>query len=153
MSIHLGKKVFDKIIIFRPHNVYGPDMGQEHVVPELISKISTINKKNKKFYIEGSGKEIRSFIHIEDFTRAFKIIFEKGKHLNIYNIGTKEKIKIIDLAKLILKIIQKPIKIYKKPLKTGGTKIRVPDIKKIVNLGFKPKISIEKGLRKILFDN
>ena len=47
--------------------------------------------KNKKFYIEGSGKEIRSFIYIEDFTRAFKIIYEKGKHLNIYNIGTKEK--------------------------------------------------------------
>lgn len=153
MSIHLGKKVFNKIIIFRPHNVYGPDMGQEHVVPELISKIGAINKKNNKFYIEGSGNEIRSFIHIEDFTRAFKIIYEKGKHLNIYNIGTKEKIKIIDLAKLILKIIQKPIKIYKKPLKTGGTKIRVPDIKKIVNLGFKQEISIEQGIRKILFGN
>lgn len=151
MCIHLGKKIFKKIIIFRPHNVYGLDMGQEHVVPQFINKIKLVNKKNKKFYIEGTGQEIRSFIHIEDFARAFKAIFEKGRHLNIYNIGTQEKIRILDLAKLISKIVQKPIKIYKKPLKKGGTKIRVPDIKKIKNLGFKPEINIEQGLRKVLF--
>ena len=52
MSIHLGKKVFDKIIIFRPHNVYGPDMGQEHVVPELISKLVQLIKKIKNFILK-----------------------------------------------------------------------------------------------------
>ena len=34
------------MIIFRPHNVYGPNMGNEHVVPEFINKLK--NKKNKK---------------------------------------------------------------------------------------------------------
>ena len=76
MSIHLGKKFLIKLSSL-DHNVYGPDMGQEHVVPELISKISTINKK-KKFYIEGSGKEIRSFIHIEDLLGLLKLFLRKG---------------------------------------------------------------------------
>ena len=32
-------KFFKKMIIFRPHNVYGADMGDEHVIPELIKKV------------------------------------------------------------------------------------------------------------------
>ena len=65
MGIHYGKKYFKKLIIFRPHNVYGPSMGNEHVIPEFINKFK--NLKNRKFRIQGTGKEIRSFIYIEDF--------------------------------------------------------------------------------------
>ena len=73
MGIHYGKKYFKKLIIFRPHNVYGPDEGKEHVIPDFISKFNLINKKNKKFEIQGSGKEIRSFIYIwrSYFSAAF----------------------------------------------------------------------------------
>ena len=39
MGIHYGKKLFNKLVIFRPHNVYGSNMGNEHVIPELIKKI------------------------------------------------------------------------------------------------------------------
>ena len=97
MGIHYGKKFFKRLIIFRPHNVYGPNMGNEHVIPEFIKKMKSIKKKS--FKIQGSGNEIRSFIYIEDFIDAFDLILHKGKHLNIYNIGTNEKIKIKDLAK------------------------------------------------------
>ena len=98
MGINYGRKFFKKLIIFRPHNVYGPDMGQEHVIPEFIKKME--NLKKKFFKIEGTGKEIRSFIYIEDFVNAFDLILKKGKHLNIYNIGTKEKV-TTELAKKI----------------------------------------------------
>ena len=74
MGIHYGKKFFKKLIIFRPHNVYGPDMGNEHVIPEFINRLKKINKKNKKFIIQGSGKEIRSFIFIDDFIQAFELL-------------------------------------------------------------------------------
>ena len=69
MGINYGKKYFKKLIIFRPHNVYGPDMGHEHVIPEFIERMKKL--KNKLFKIEGSGKEIRSFIFIDDFVSAF----------------------------------------------------------------------------------
>lgn len=140
-------KFFKKMIIFRPHNVYGSDMGDEHVVPELIEKVKSAKRILK---IKGSGLETRSFIYIDDFVKAFYLIFKKGKHLNIYNIGTEERIKIIDLANLIIKIFKKKIIIKKEQIAKGGTKHRMPDIKKIRKLGFKQTISIIQGLKKII---
>jgi len=151
-GLYIGKKIFKRVVIFRPHNVYGPDMGNEHVIPEFIKKIKKISKKNSVFTIEGTGREVRSFIFIDDFVRAFEILLKKGKHLNIYNIGTSEKIKIKELANIISKITKKRIKIKNKPLKKGGTTIRLPNISKINKLGFKPKIKIKSGLKKILLN-
>ena len=48
MGIHYGKKYFKKLIIFRPHNVYGPNMGNEHVIPEFINRMKKVTKKTKK---------------------------------------------------------------------------------------------------------
>ncbi len=148
MGINFGRKFFKKLIIFRPHNVYGNDMGNEHVIPEFMKRIRRKNKKN--FYIEGTGNEIRSFIHIKDFLNAFKILLQKGKHLEIYNIGNSEKVRIIELAKMISVIMNTKVKIVKKPLKKGGTKIRVPDIQKITKLGFKNQITLKKGLLSLI---
>ena len=148
MGIHYGKKYFKKLVIFRPHNVYGNNMGNEHVVPEFINRFKKL--KSKFFKIQGTGNEIRSFIYIEDFVSAFNLILNKGKHLNIYNIGTNQKIKIKELAKKLSKIFEKKIVIKKTPLSKGGTTIRVPNINKIKQLGFKYKFSLDKGLKKML---
>ncbi len=150
MGVHYGKKYFKKLIIFRPHNVYGPDMGGDHVIPEFIKRFKTL--KRKKFKIQGTGNEIRSFIYIEDFIDAFELILKKGKHLNIYNIGTSEKIKIKELAFRLSRIFKKKIILKKTPLARGGTKVRIPDINKIKKLGFKSKFSLDKGLKKILLN-
>jgi nucleoside-diphosphate-sugar epimerase len=148
MGVHYGKKYFEKLVIFRPHNVYGPDMGNDHVIPEFINRFKNIG--NKKFNILGSGEETRSFIYIDDFIDAFDLILRKGKHLNIYNIGTSEKIKIKKLASLISKFFNKKIIFNKKKLAKGSTKNRCPDIKKIKELGFKRKNSLKTGLLKTM---
>ncbi len=148
MGIHYGKKYFKKLVIFRPHNVYGPNMGYDHVIPEFINRFKS--KKSKNFKIQGTGSEIRSFIYIEDFIDAFNLILKRGKHLNIYNIGTNEKIKIKNLAYKLSKILKKKITIKKTSPAEGGTKIRVPNINKIKRLGFKAKFSLDRGLRKII---
>ena len=106
---HFSKKYFKKFIIFRPHNVYGIDMGNEHVIPEFINKFKKIRNKSK-FMIHGSGNEIRSFIHIDVFINGFDKIFTKGKNGEIYNIGTDKKIKIISLVKILSKIFKKKLK-------------------------------------------
>ena len=149
MGINYGKKFFKRLIIFRPHNVYGPEMGNEHVIPEFISRMKKLKKKN--FKIEGNGNEIRSFIFIKDFINAFDLIIKKGKHLQIYNIGTSEKIKIKELAKKIAKIFKKNIFIKRSFLKEGGTKIRCPDISKIKKLGFQQKCNLDTGLKDIIY--
>ncbi len=148
MGAHYGKKYFKKLIIFRPHNVYGPNMGNEHVIPEFIKRFKFL--KGKKFKIQGSGNEIRSFIYIEDFLQAFNILLNKGKHLNIYNIGTSEKIKIKDLANKLAKKFGKKITLNRTSLTKGSTKIRTPNINKIKKLGFKAKFNLDKGLSKLL---
>ena len=132
-SLYFGQINFKKLIIFRPHNVYGKDMGNEHVVPEFINRLKKL-KKNKRFMISGTGNEIRSFIHIDDFISGFDKIFRKGKNFQIYNIGTSEKIRIIDLAKLIASIYNKKIIIKKTKIIKGSPTIRCPDIKKIKSI-------------------
>jgi len=147
-------KLFKKLIIFRPHNVYGPDMGFEHVIPQFIIRLKkNIQKSHKgkiKFLIKGSGKETRAFNFIDDFVDGFMKILKKGKHLNIYNIGTTEKIKIKDLAFKLSKIFKKKIFLKKTSLAAGGTKIRIPNINKIKKLGFKYKFNLNKGLKKTI---
>jgi len=152
VGINYAKKYFKRLIIFRPHNVYGSDMGKEHVIPELISKIKKLDAK-KKLVIQGSGNETRSFIHISDFVKAVRILMKRGKNCNIYNIGTNEEIRIKSLAKLLLKMMGKENKIQTSRLKKGSTRRRCPSIKKIKKIGFVPKISIKNGLQLVLNKN
>ena len=143
----LNSDIFKKAVIFRPHNIYGPDMGLKHVIPELI--IKTI--KEKKFLdIQGNGKNKRSFCYIEDFVDAFNIIIKKGKHKEIYNIGNTEEVKISHLSKLIISLLNKDLKIKLSTKSFYNAMRRLPDIKKINKLGYKPKINLKKGLKETI---
>ena len=44
MAINFGRKYFERVLIFRPHNVYGPDMGWEHVIPQFALRLQTAGK-------------------------------------------------------------------------------------------------------------
>jgi nucleoside-diphosphate-sugar epimerase len=131
-------------IIFRPHNVYGPNMGYNHVIPELFLKCSNNAHQPK---IQGSGKETRSFCHVEDFNNGLDILINKNlKGFHIFNIGTEEEISIGVLLNKIKKITKCKKKFFKVGLKKWSVKRRRPDISKIKKLGYKPKISIDAGL-------
>ncbi len=151
MTINYGRKFFKRAIIFRPHNVYGPDMGWEHVIPQFILRMRQIIKEEKKeiieFPIQGSGKETRSFIYIDDFIKGLKLLIDKGKHLGLYHIGTTEEISIKDLAEEIGQCFGRKIKIVPGKLAEGSSLRRCPDISKIKGLGFKPKIGLNEGLQ------
>ena len=152
MAIHIGKEYFKKVTIFRPHNVYGPDMGEEHVIPEFIRRFQKLikTKKSKDFKIQGSGEETRSYIYIDDFVDGFLLLLKKGKNLQTYNIGTQDEINSKNLAKLMGKIINIPINIVSSDVMTGSTSRRCPDITKLKSLGFKPKESLTSGLQKTI---
>lgn len=148
-GLYFAKKFFKKFIIFRPHNVYGKDMGEDHVIPQFIKRFKKLGKR-KQFLIFGTGKEIRSFIYIDDFISGFSKIFKKGKNQEIYNIGTNEKIKISNLALLIANIFKKKIILRKTQILEGSPNVRCPNIKKIKKLGFKQNIRLKDGIKKIL---
>ena len=138
---YLISKVVKECIIFRPHNVYGPNMGFDHVIPELMMK--SLKAKNK-ITIEGSGKETRSFCYIDDFLNGLIILIKKRINgFNIFNIGNDYEISINNLTKLIIKNSKKNLLVQNKKLRTGSSKRRCPDIKKIKKLGYKPIVSLE----------
>ena len=74
------------------------------------------------------------------------IMLKKGKHLNIYNIGSDEEISIKSLVKNIFKISKIKINIRNSEIAKGSTLRRCPDITKLKKLGYKPKIKIKNGL-------
>src|SRR5262249_22790404 len=85
MAINFGRKYFDRVLIFRPHNVYGPDMGWEHVIPQFALRLDAAARKQQAgtlpFEIQGTGKETRSFCFIDDLVSGVMVMLEKGEHL------------------------------------------------------------------------
>ena len=151
LAINYGRKDFNRVMIFRPHNVYGPDMGWEHVIPEFILRMNDLftsnNQKKLEFQIEGSGKETRAFIYIDDFIKGLMKVINLGEHLNIYHIGTDDEIELSNLAMQIAHIFNKEITVIPGDLKKGGTLRRCPDISKLQDLGFKKSYRLEEGLK------
>ncbi len=151
LAINYGRKHFDRALIFRPHNVYGPEMGWEHVIPQLAVKIKKIAaetpEKKIKVPIQGTGKETRAFIFIDDFVDGLMLVLEKGEHLGIYHIGTMEETPIEDLAKQISNYFGKEAAVVPGELAKGSPMRRCPDITKLKKLGFKPKTPLSEGLR------
>ena len=71
MSIH-ADTFLKRLAIFRPHNIYGPDMGFQHVIPELCAKI--VAEKSNKVVLKGDGSQSRTFCHISDFVQGFGLL-------------------------------------------------------------------------------
>jgi nucleoside-diphosphate-sugar epimerase len=151
MALNYGRQYFERVIVFRPHNVYGPAMGYEHVIPQFIGRLQELAAKasgtSVVFPIQGDGKQTRSFIHIDDFIAGLLIAIDKGQHLGIYHIGTMEEVSIREVAELIAKHMDLSIELQPGPALEGGTLRRCPDIRTLSLLGFKPKLSLADGLK------
>lgn len=132
-------------IIFRPHNIYGPDMGSLHVIPELFEKAQ--KTKDGFLRIKGDGSHTRSFCYISDFIEAINLIMTSTASNEIFNIGTTEEVSIRELALKILHEIgvQIPLEYSETPL--GETSRRIPDISAIKHLGFTERVSLREGLK------
>ncbi|HRK01584.1 MAG TPA: SDR family NAD(P)-dependent oxidoreductase [Oligoflexia bacterium] len=152
MAINYGRKFFERVLIFRPHNVYGPNMGWEHVLPQFIMRFKKLLKEHEAssepipFQIQGTGRETRAFNFIDDFVDGIVTMHDKGKHLEIYHIGTEEEISIRDVAKAVGGFFGKEINIIEGPLQKGGTPRRCPNISKMRALGYAPRFSFREGL-------
>lgn len=87
------------LVILRANNIYGERQFPEKLIPRAI--LSLI--KGKKIPIRGDGLNKRTFLSVYDFCSAIDLVFKKGKPGEIFNVGTKEEYRNIDLAKLICK--------------------------------------------------
>jgi nucleoside-diphosphate-sugar epimerase len=150
MTINYGRKYFDRALIFRPHNVYGPNMGWEHVIPQLVLRMKELCRTTTdviRLPIQGTGRETRAFVFIEDFIDGLMQVIKHGKHMEIYNIGTMEEIEIQKVAQMIGEYFGRNIEIVPSDPASGGTRRRCPDITKLSALGYRPRYSFQEGLK------
>jgi nucleoside-diphosphate-sugar epimerase len=148
MAIHNGRH-FRRVTIIRPHNVYGSDMGNEHVIPQFVARLRSLQGHPTNpipFTIQGTGLQTRSFVYVDDFVDGVMIVLDRGEHLGVYHIGTLEEVTIETLARLVAEHYGRPIKIVPGPPAEGGTNRRCPDVTKIMKLGYRPQYTLREAL-------
>ncbi len=147
--IHYAKAYNFRMSIVRPHNFYGPRAGYDHVIPEIIARVSA---KTDPFTIFGAD-DTRSFCYVTDAVEAIQKVMEsKVTDYGTYHIGTKVETGIKDLVENIFKIMGwKPGSIDIKNSPEGSVKRRLADVSKIKkDIDWEAKISLEEGLRKTI---
>lgn len=154
IAFNYGRAQFDRVTVFRPHNVYGPDMGWEHVVPQFIVRAAKAVAKHPEgdvpFRILGDGSQTRAFIHIDDFTDGLVTVIDKGSHMTVYHIGSEEEISIRSVAETILERFGRRPTFEIQPSPAGETSRRVPDITRLRSLGFAPKLLFSQGISPVI---
>jgi dTDP-glucose 4,6-dehydratase len=95
------------IIITRGNNVYGPNQYPEKLIPRFIQQLL----KGEQVTIQGDGSNVRAFLHVNDVCSALKVILEKGKIGEIYNIGSDDhhEYTVTQIAHMLIEKITKTI--------------------------------------------
>jgi len=140
------------VVISNCCNNYGPNQFPEKLIPKLIYNI--IN--NKPLPIYGKGKNSREWIYVSDHCEALLKIFFKGKIGESYNVGSNQNINNLNLTKKLLIAVKKGSFKISNKVKVTFVKDRpghdyryALNSKKILKeLGWKSKISLDKGLSK-----
>lgn len=150
VAINAGRVGFDRVSIFRPHNVYGPDMAWEHVIPQFclraIEQIAQHPTGPLPFPIQGDGAQTRSFVHIDDMIDGLKLVIERGGHLEIYHVGNPEELTIAEVANHVVAAFGREALIVKSDVPKGSTLRRCPDISKLQGLGYSPTVPFSEGI-------
>lgn len=152
LTLHYSPDKEMKRIIFRPHNIYGPAMGFEHVIPQLVGKVmqatNGLSEEHAKVEIQGTGEETRAFCFVEDAVRGIITAGEKGEHGQVYHVGTSEEVTIKEVLEGIGTTLGVTLSAKPGELTKGSTPRRCPDISKVNKLGYKPEYDLAAGLSK-----
>jgi GDP-L-fucose synthase len=138
-----------------PCNLYGigdnfhPE--NSHVIPALIRKFVEAKKANvPEVVCWGTGEARREFMYVDDMADACVFLMNNYSDEKIINIGTGVDYTIKELVETITNIVGYKGDIAWDASKPGGTPKRLLDSTLLFNLGWKPKISLEKGLTKTI---
>jgi len=135
-------------VITRSSNNYGPYQFPEKFVPLMITNALS----DKALPIYGDGKQQRDWLNVEDNCRAILAVLEKGKIGEVYNIGGLDIEENLTIVRRILQLTGKPESLlsYVKD-RPGHDRRYALNCKKIEDeLGWKPVISLESGLRQTI---
>ncbi len=154
MEEYLGKAYAEefgmKIAIARAYNGYGPrdDFFAEysHVIPGLVKRIF---EGENPLIVWGTGTQTRSFVYATDFARGVLDVCEKYAVADPLNIASDEEISIADLARLLIELSGKDVKVEFDMTKPDGPLRRSADTSKAFEkIGFRTEVPLREGLKK-----
>jgi len=137
-------------VSLRYFNVYGP--GDEQIprtraVPTWV--VNAIEGKPLPLYWE--GKQKKDYIFVEDVAQANLMAADKCDGFRFYNVGSGNGIWMHDLIKVLEKVMDKKLEVQQMGERKGDPTVTVGDISKITKeLGWKPQVDLETGLRKTI---
>src|SRR3990167_3121418 len=138
-----------KIAIARAYNSYGPRDAYfstySHVIPSLIRRI--FGGENP-LIVWGTGTQTRSFLYATDFARGVLDVCGKYAVADPLNIGSEEEISIGDLARLLIELSGKDVKVEFDTTKPDGPLRRSADTSKAFEkIGFRAEMPLRQGLK------
>ena len=137
-----------------PTNLYGPndnyDLNNSHVLPALIRKVITAkNNGDDTVTIWGTGTPRREFLYVDDLADACYYLMKTYNEPGLVNIGVGDDISILELTELVVKIIGYEGQIITDTSKPDGTPRKLMDVSKLNKQGWKARISLEEGIKKV----
>lgn len=140
-----------------PTNLYGPNDNyhpeNSHVLPALIRKFHEACLQNASFVtLWGTGTPLREFLHVDDLADACFFLMQHYNEPGLVNIGVGEDLSILDLAKMVQRIVGFEGEIRLDLSKPDGTPRKLMDVTKLHTLGWKAKIGLEAGIREVYED-
>ena len=146
------KQYGHKWISAMPTNMYGPgdnfDLENSHVLPALIRRFHDAKTSgSSSVSLWGTGSPKREFLHADDLGRACLFLLENYDDNVAINVGVGQDISIKELAELIRTTVGYQGNVTWDSSKPDGTPRKLLDVSLITNLGWKPEISLEDGIR------
>lgn len=142
----------DDFISAMPTNLYGPgdnyDLNSSHVLPALLRKAHMMKTgEAATLPMWGTGEPRREFLHADDCADACVFLMKTYSGAEHVNVGLGEDIRIIDLARLVCKVVGVEPRIEHDLTKPDGTPRKLMDGSKLLGLGWEAKIPLEEGIR------
>lgn len=146
LCLHFGKTREMPVSVVRYHNIYGPRMGNKHVIPEFVARLK---QGQDPFCIYG-GDQTRAFCYIADAIDAtFAVASTPACDGETIHIGNPaEEIAITDLASTMMELTDHTCKIKECGGRSASVARRCPDTSKLTSLtGFAAQVPLREGLR------
>ena len=132
------------LLIVRGSNNFGPYQYPEKLIPLAITNLL----EGKPIPIHGDGKQVRRWLHVEDFCRAVDLVMHKGNDFSIYNVAGIETSNL-EIVRGVARALNKNGSdlFYFINDRPGGDRRYAPDASKIKKeLGWELKYPIQKHL-------
>ncbi|KAI1727535.1 GDP-mannose 4,6 dehydratase domain-containing protein [Ditylenchus destructor] len=153
--VHYFQQAFGlPIVTLRINNIYGPHQWDVKLIPRFIE----MARKQQKFPVQGEGKQLRSWLYVDDAAEGIRLAAECGKIGQIYNLGTYYEKNVIDVAHCVQEEVDRnlgritgKVEFEYVPDRPYNDQRYFIDISKAKNeLGWEPKIPFEEGLKKVV---